>query len=111
MKVVLAGAGAFGKKHLHSIANINGVDCVSVVARRLEPTQGIAEQYGVGQATTDLAEALERYRYGNAFSGSRKPHDPCQHSSQHSPAQCDGGRAADGQIRPGAMRGPEDGRK
>ena len=60
MKVVLAGAGAFGKKHLDGIANIDGVDCVSVVGRTLEPTQKIAEQYGIGHATTDLAEALDR---------------------------------------------------
>jgi len=58
MKVVLAGAGAFGKKHLDGIANIDGVDCISVVGRTLEPTQKIAEQYGIGHATTDLAEAL-----------------------------------------------------
>ncbi|MXW46876.1 MAG: Gfo/Idh/MocA family oxidoreductase [Gammaproteobacteria bacterium] len=60
MKVVLAGAGAFGKKHLDGIANIDGVDCVSVVGRTLEPTQKIAEQYGIGHATTDLSEALDR---------------------------------------------------
>ena len=59
MKVVLAGAGAFGKKHLDGIANIDGVDCVSVVGRTLEPTQKIAEQYGIGHATTHLAEALD----------------------------------------------------
>lgn len=58
MKVVLAGAGAFGKKHLDGIANIDGVECISVVGRRLQPTQAIAEQYGVAHATTDLAEAL-----------------------------------------------------
>ena len=60
MKVVLAGAGAFGKKHLDGIKNIDGVDCVSVVGRRLEPTQAIAEEYGIPHACTDLAEALEQ---------------------------------------------------
>jgi len=59
MKVVLAGAGAFGKKHLDGIANIDGVDCISVVGRTLEPTQKIAEQYGIGHATTDLSDALD----------------------------------------------------
>ncbi|MEM1263837.1 MAG: Gfo/Idh/MocA family oxidoreductase [Pseudomonadota bacterium] len=58
MKVVLAGAGAFGKKHLNGIKNIDGVDCVSVVGRRLESTQAIAAEYGIAHATTDLAEAL-----------------------------------------------------
>jgi len=60
MKVVLAGAGAFGKKHLDGIRNIDGVECVSVVGRRLEPTQAVAAEYGVPQATTELAEALEQ---------------------------------------------------
>ena len=58
MKVVLAGAGAFGKKHLDGIENIDGVDCISVVGRELEPTQAVASQYGIPHATTDLAEAL-----------------------------------------------------
>ncbi len=60
MKVVLAGAGAFGKKHLDGIRNIDGVECVSVVGRRLEPTKKVAEEYGIPHATTDLAEALEQ---------------------------------------------------
>jgi len=58
MKVVLAGAGAFGKKHLDGIRNIDGVECVSVVGREFEPTQAVAEKYGIPHATTDLAEAL-----------------------------------------------------
>ena len=58
MKVVLAGAGAFGKKHLEGFRNIDGVECVSVVGRRLGPTQEIAEEYGIPHACTDLAEAL-----------------------------------------------------
>ena len=60
MKVVLAGAGAFGKKHLDGIKNIDGVECVSVVGRTLEPTQAIADEYGIAHACTDLAEALEQ---------------------------------------------------
>ena len=58
MKVVLAGAGAFGIKHLDGIKNIDGVEVVSVVGRTLEPTQEIAEKYGIGHATTNLEEAL-----------------------------------------------------
>jgi len=58
VKVVLAGAGAFGKKHFDGIKNIDGVECVSVVGRQLDPTRAIAEQYGIPHASTDLAEAL-----------------------------------------------------
>ena len=60
MKTVLAGAGAFGKKHLDGIRNIDGVKCVSVVGRELAPTQAIAEKYGIPHACTDLDEALEQ---------------------------------------------------
>ena len=58
MKVVLAGAGAFGKKHLDGIKNIDGVECVSVVGRRLDATRAIADDYRIAHVTTDLAEAL-----------------------------------------------------
>ena len=60
MKIALAGAGAFGEKHLDGLRNIDGVEVVSLVGRRLDPTQAIASKYGVGHACTDLAEALEQ---------------------------------------------------
>jgi 2-hydroxy-4-carboxymuconate semialdehyde hemiacetal dehydrogenase len=59
MKIALAGAGAFGEKHLDGLKLIDGVEVVSLVGRRLEPTQEIARKYGIGHATTDLAEALK----------------------------------------------------
>ncbi|CAB5665761.1 Uncharacterized oxidoreductase yvaA [Comamonas aquatica] len=58
IKVALAGAGAFGIKHLDGIRKIDGVEVVSLVGRRLEPTQEVAAQYGIGHVTTDLGEAL-----------------------------------------------------
>ena len=58
MKVVVAGAGAFGTKHLEGIQKIDGVEVVSLVGRRLEPTQEIAKKFGIGHVTTDLGEAL-----------------------------------------------------
>ncbi len=58
IKVALAGAGAFGIKHLDGIRKIDGVEVVSLVGRRLEPTQEVAAQYGIGHVTTNLAEAL-----------------------------------------------------
>jgi 2-hydroxy-4-carboxymuconate semialdehyde hemiacetal dehydrogenase len=60
MKIALAGAGAFGEKHLDALRLIDGVEIVSVVGRRLGPTQAVAAKYGAGHACTDLAEALER---------------------------------------------------
>lgn len=60
MKIALAGAGAFGEKHLDGLKNIDGVEVISVVGRRLEPTQAVADKYGIPHACTDLAEALEQ---------------------------------------------------
>ncbi len=58
MKIALAGAGAFGEKHLDGLKLIDGVEVISVVGRRLEPTQAVADKYGIPHATTELAEAL-----------------------------------------------------
>jgi len=58
MKVILAGVGAFGIKHLDGIRNIDGVDVVALVGRREEPTRKAADDYGVPHAFTDLDEAL-----------------------------------------------------
>jgi 2-hydroxy-4-carboxymuconate semialdehyde hemiacetal dehydrogenase len=58
MKVCLAGAGAFGTKHLDGIKNIDGVEVVSVVGRRAEQTAAYASEHGIAHSTTDLAESL-----------------------------------------------------
>jgi 2-hydroxy-4-carboxymuconate semialdehyde hemiacetal dehydrogenase len=58
MKIALAGGGAFGEKHLDGLAKIDGVEVVSLVGRRIEPTQAMAEKYGIGHATTDFDEML-----------------------------------------------------
>jgi len=58
MKVILAGAGAFGQKHLDAIKTIGGIEVVSLVGRDLEATRAAAAKYGVPHSTTALAEAL-----------------------------------------------------
>jgi len=58
MKIALAGAGAFGEKHLDGLRNIDDVEVVSLVGRVMESTQKVADKYGIGHVTTDLAEAL-----------------------------------------------------
>ena len=58
IKVALAGAGAFGIKHLDGIRNIDGVEVVSLVSRELEKTRAVASKYGIGHVTTDLADSL-----------------------------------------------------
>jgi 2-hydroxy-4-carboxymuconate semialdehyde hemiacetal dehydrogenase len=58
IKVALAGAGAFGIKHLDGIKNIDGVEVVSLISRDLEKTKETAALYGIGHVTTDLNESL-----------------------------------------------------
>jgi 2-hydroxy-4-carboxymuconate semialdehyde hemiacetal dehydrogenase len=58
IKVALAGAGAFGIKHLDGIKNIDGVEVVSLIGRELEKTKEVAAKYGIAHVTTDLAASL-----------------------------------------------------
>ncbi|MBU3710214.1 MAG: Gfo/Idh/MocA family oxidoreductase [Limnohabitans sp.] len=58
IKVALAGAGAFGIKHLDGIKNIDGVEVVSLISRDLGKTREVADKYGIGHVTTDLADSL-----------------------------------------------------
>ncbi|MBS0405937.1 MAG: Gfo/Idh/MocA family oxidoreductase [Proteobacteria bacterium] len=58
INVALAGAGAFGIKHLDGIRNIDGVKVVSLVSRDLDKTREVAGKYGIGHVTTELAESL-----------------------------------------------------
>src|SRR5207302_5104377 len=60
MRIAVAGAGAFGEKHLDGLRNIGGVQVTSLVGRRLEQTQAVADKYGIGHVTTDLAQSLAR---------------------------------------------------
>lgn len=58
MKVALAGQGAFGVKHLEGIANIDGVEVVSITGGNQETTKAVAEKWGIPHWTSDLAESL-----------------------------------------------------
>jgi len=58
IKVALAGAGAFGIKHLDAIKLIDGVEVVSLVSRELDKTRETAAKYGIDHVTTDLADSL-----------------------------------------------------
>jgi len=58
IRVALAGAGAFGVKHIEGIRNIDGVEVVSLVGRELEKTREVAKKSDIGHVTTDLGESL-----------------------------------------------------
>ena len=60
IKVALAGAGAFGIKHIDGIQNIPGVEVISVIGRELDKTKEVAAKYGIGHVATDLSESLRQ---------------------------------------------------
>ena len=58
LKIALAGAGAFGIKHLDGLKNIADVEVVSLIGREFGKTQEVADKYGIGHVTTNLADTL-----------------------------------------------------
>jgi 2-hydroxy-4-carboxymuconate semialdehyde hemiacetal dehydrogenase len=60
MKVCLAGQGAFGVKHLEAIANIDGLEVVTLTGGRPAGTEEVAKKWKIPHWTTDLAESLKQ---------------------------------------------------
>jgi 2-hydroxy-4-carboxymuconate semialdehyde hemiacetal dehydrogenase len=60
MRIAVAGAGAFGEKHLDGLKLIDGVEIVSIISRTAEQAAAVAEKYGARHSSTDLADALAR---------------------------------------------------
>jgi len=60
MRIALAGAGAFGEKHLDGLKNIDGVEITSVISRRADQAAEVAARYGAKHSGTELSEALAR---------------------------------------------------
>jgi 2-hydroxy-4-carboxymuconate semialdehyde hemiacetal dehydrogenase len=58
LNIALAGAGAFGLKHLDALKLIPDVKVVSVIGRERGKTEEVAQKYGIAHAGTELAEAL-----------------------------------------------------
>ncbi len=58
IRVALAGAGAFGIKHIDGIKNIDGVEVVSLISRDLDKTRETAAKYGIKHVTTKLEDSL-----------------------------------------------------
>lgn len=58
MKIVVVGQGAFGRKHLDGLKNIDGVEVVSLAGGSADSTEAVARQYGIPHWTSNLDEAL-----------------------------------------------------
>ena len=59
-RIALAGAGAFGIKHLDGLKNIDGVEIVSIISRTEDQAREVAAKYGARHYSTELDEALNR---------------------------------------------------
>ena len=59
INVALAGAGAFGIKHLDAIELIDGLNVISLVGRERQKTEEVAAKYGIAHVSTDLHESLK----------------------------------------------------
>ncbi len=60
MRIALAGAGAFGEKHLDGLKLIDGVEIVSIISRTAEQAAAAAAKYGAKHSSTELEDALAR---------------------------------------------------
>ncbi|MGN8000523.1 Gfo/Idh/MocA family oxidoreductase [Sphingomonas sp. 22176] len=60
MRIALAGAGAFGEKHLDGLQKIDGVEITSIISRTAEQAAAVAAKYGAKHHSTELADALAR---------------------------------------------------
>jgi 2-hydroxy-4-carboxymuconate semialdehyde hemiacetal dehydrogenase len=58
MKICVAGQGAFGIKHLEAIANIGGIEVVSLAGGNPASTEEVAKRFHIPHWTTNLAESL-----------------------------------------------------
>ncbi|MDP9056648.1 MAG: Gfo/Idh/MocA family oxidoreductase [Pseudomonadota bacterium] len=60
VRIALAGAGAFGEKHLDGLKLIEGVEITSIISRTGEQAAAVAAKYGAKHSSTELADALAR---------------------------------------------------
>ena len=58
IKIVVAGQGAFGIKHLEALQKIEDVQVVSLTGGNQEQTQEVAKRFGIPHWTGNLAESL-----------------------------------------------------
>ena len=60
MRIALAGAGAFGERHLDGLKLIDGVEITSIISRTGEQAAAVAAKYGAKHSSTELKDALAR---------------------------------------------------
>ncbi len=58
IKIALAGAGAFGVKHLDGLKNIPGAEVLAVIGPDAGQNRSVADQYGIPRVCANFDEAL-----------------------------------------------------
>lgn len=58
MKIIVAGEGAFGRKHLEALSQIKDIEIVSLAGGVADATQAVAEAHNIAHWSLDLAECL-----------------------------------------------------
>jgi len=58
MKLIIAGPGAFGIKHLDGLKNIDDVEVIAIVGREASRARAVADTYGIPHAFENLQDAL-----------------------------------------------------
>jgi len=60
MKIGLAGQGAFGIKHLEAVANIPGIEVITLTGGNQETTAEVARKFNIPHYTGDIGESLKQ---------------------------------------------------
>ena len=60
MKIVIAGQGAFGVRHIEAVRKIAGIEIASLAGGSADSTAEVARKFEIPHWTTDLAESLAR---------------------------------------------------
>ena len=60
MKIGIAGQGAFGIKHLEAIANIPGIEVITLTGGNQAGTEEVANKFKIPHFTGDLGESLKQ---------------------------------------------------
>ena len=60
IKLVVAGQGAFGIKHIEALQKIADVEIVSLAGGSPDSTREVAQRFGIAHFSTDLGECLAR---------------------------------------------------
>ena len=58
VKIILAGEGAIGRKHMAALRRIDDVEVVALAGGIADDTEAFASEFGIERWTTDLGEAL-----------------------------------------------------